>query len=57
LLRGRAITFEELDYGIPFVFAYGGGWVAGYKVEENKAQFLDGREVFLTPETEVIPDC
>jgi hypothetical protein len=30
--------------------------VAVYKVEENKAQLLDGREIFLAPETEVIPD-
>ncbi len=50
------MTFEEVDYGVPFTFAYGGGWVAGYKVEENKAELLDGRQVFLAPETEVIPD-
>jgi hypothetical protein len=50
------MTFEEVDYGIPFAFAYGGGWVVAYKVEENKAQLLDGRDVFLAPETEVILD-
>ena len=50
------MTFEEIDYGVPFAFAFGGGWVEAYKVEENKAQLLDGREVFLAPETEVIPD-
>jgi hypothetical protein len=51
------MTFEEIEYGVLFEFAYGGGWVVGYKVAENKAQLLDGgAEVFLAPETEVIPE-
>jgi hypothetical protein len=50
------MTFEEIDYGIPFMFAFGGGWVAGYKVAENKAQLIDGAEIFLAPETDVVPE-
>jgi hypothetical protein len=50
------MTFEEIEYGTLFEFAFSGGWVIGYKVAENKAQLINGGpEVFLAPETEVIP--
>lgn len=51
------MTFEEIEYGIPFIFSYAGGWVAADKVAENKARLFDsGAEIFLAPETEVVPE-
>ena len=51
------MTFEEIEFGVLFEFAFGGAWVAGYKVAENKARLINGGpEVFLAPETEVIPE-
>jgi hypothetical protein len=51
------MTFEEIEYGVLFEFAYAGGWVVGYKVAENKAHLVAaGAEIFLAPETEVIPE-
>ena len=51
------MTFEEIEFGVVFEFAYGDGWVVGSKVAENKARlYQSGVEVFLAPETEVIPE-
>jgi hypothetical protein len=48
------MTFEEIEFGVFFEFAYGGGWVIGQKVAENKARLYEsGAEIFLAPETEV----
>jgi hypothetical protein len=51
------MTFEEIEFGLLFEFAYAGGCVIGYKVAENKARLCEsGAEIFLAPETEVFPE-
>ena len=51
------MTFEEIDYGVPFAFSYSAAWVAAYKVAENKARLIEtDTDIFLAPETEIVPD-
>jgi hypothetical protein len=51
-----AMTFQELEFGVLFEFAYGGGWVIGEKVAENKARLYEsGAEIFLARKSKYSP--